>query len=90
MSYPWRAAIFLLWPTGPALLLRTIPKMIALLIYPGLHFAEWIAGGFSSGDRTGYLANLVSGLIGLAVNFVIWSGLAYAALRSLGSNDSRS
>ena len=89
MSYPWRALIFLLWPDGPALLWNTAPKAVSILIYPGLHFASWLASEFpaGSGVGAGYLILLFSAVAGLLLNLILWASLAYAALRAAGSTE---
>lgn len=89
MSYPWRGAIFLLWPTGPKILLTTIPHGVAMLVAPGMHLAGWMVTAFGGerGGAMGYVSYLGFGLFGLALNFAIWTAVAYAALRAAAAID---
>jgi hypothetical protein len=87
MSYPWRALGFLLWPGGPSMLWNGGPKAISILIYPGLHFAQWISAWFSPDLGTGYLATLIFATAGLLLNLALWTIVAYLMLRMSGSSE---
>jgi hypothetical protein len=92
MSYPWRGAIFLLWPTAPKFLLTTIPRAVAKLVAPGMHLAGWMATAFGGepGGAMGYVSYLGFGLLGLALNFALWTAVAYALLRAAAAFDHKS
>ncbi len=89
LSYPMRAVVFLLWPEGPAGLSDRTAKAVSILIYPGLHFADWIASGFPVGADRGYLMYLLFGLLGLVLNLMLWTSLSYLMLLLAGSSQER-
>lgn len=70
-------------------MLTTIPHGVAMLVAPGMHLAGWMVTAFGGerGGAMGYVSYLGFGLFGLALNFAIWTAVAYAALRAAAAID---
>jgi uncharacterized membrane protein YeaQ/YmgE (transglycosylase-associated protein family) len=89
LSYPMRAVVFILWPEGPVGLADDAAEAVSILIYPGLHFAGWIASGFPAGANDGYFMYLLFGLLGLVLNLMLWTSLSYLMLLAAGGAQER-